>query len=42
MDDDKYETIGCIVAGLWLLFSMAWAGFIIWAMFTVINWLVTK
>lgn len=41
-DDDKAGLVGCILTGLWLLFCLAWVGFIVWAIVTVINWLVTK
>lgn len=41
-DQEKYETAGCIVAGIWLLLSLAWVGFVVWAVITLINWLVTK
>lgn len=41
-DGDKASVAGCIFVGLWLLFGLAWVGFIVWAIVTVINWLVTK
>lgn len=41
-DRDVDTAIGCTVVGLWLVFSLAWVAFIVWAVYSVVSWLVTK
>lgn len=42
-DNDKIATgIGCVALTLWGLFSVAWIAFVVWAIYTVVTWLVTK
>lgn len=36
------EKVGCLVLALWGLFSVAWIAFIVWAIYTVVTWLVSK
>jgi hypothetical protein len=36
--DDAATVIGCVIILLWF----GWIAFVIWAIVTVINWLVTK
>jgi len=40
--DDRMAGIGCLALTLWGLFSVAWIAFVVWAIYTVVSWLVTK
>lgn len=41
-NDDKVTAVGCVIVALWGLFSIAWVGFLVWAIYTLVTWLVTK
>lgn len=40
--DDKVTAAGCVIVAFWALFSIAWIAFVVWAIYTVVTWLVTK
>jgi hypothetical protein len=36
------EKVAAWIAGVWLLFGIAWVAFLVWLLVTVVSWLVTK
>lgn len=40
--NDNATAIGCVIVALYSLLSLAWLGFVVWAIYTLITWVVTK
>lgn len=41
-NDEKTGLAGCVFIALVALFNIAWIAFVVWAIYTVVSWLVTK
>lgn len=40
--DEKAGLAGCLLVVLILLLNIAWISFVVWAIYSVVSWLVTK
>ena len=42
-DEDRAAVaVGCVMLTLWGILSVAWIAFVVWAVYTLVSWLVTK
>lgn len=36
------DKVGILLTSLFILLGLAWMGFVVWVLYTVVEWLVTK